>query len=230
MQIPTFPEVNHPIVKSLFHHSDRELLTLYQRHPDEGKYFTALFCRYSAIVYTLVRHSAKSPVRADYLFALIWQRIFHEMRTLDLNPSLEANNDETGEVTLQNWLIELTAMSIDNAQLPPVESIQYSLEAAPPPLWCYLQQALDTLSPLIRLMVVMSQTFKWSETRIAAYLQAEGETVTPADVARELPKGYRQLEEALPEDIRAIYLYGYESLERDRPRSSFPSPNNGTSS
>jgi len=213
VQIPTFPEASHPIVKSLFHHSDRELLTLYQRHPDEGKYFTAIFCRYSAIVYTLVRHSAKSPVRADYLFALIWQRIFHEMRTLDFNPSIEANNDETGELTLQNWLIELTAMSIDRAQLPPVESIQYSLEAAPPPLWCYLQQALDTLPPLLRLMVVMSQTFKWSETRIAAYLQAEGENVTPAEVARQLPTGYRQLEEALPEDIRTIYLYGENAIE-----------------
>lgn len=207
MQIPTFSEANHPIVKSLFHHSDRELLTLYQRHPEEGKYFTALFCRYSAIVYTLVRHSAKSPVRSDYLFALIWQRIFHEMRALDLNPSADANDDATGEVTLQNWLIQLTAMSIDRAQLPAVEDIQYSLAAAPPPLWCYLQQALDTLDPLTRLMVVMSQTFKWSETRIAAYLQAEGETLTPADVARQLPNGYRQLETRLPEDIRAIYLY-----------------------
>lgn len=223
MQIPTFPEANHPIVKSLFHHSDRELLTLYQRHPEEGKYFTALFCRYSAIVYTLVRHSAKSPVQADYLFALIWQRIFHEMRSLDLNPSADANQDETGEVTLQNWLIQLTAMSIDNARLPVVEDIQYSLDAAPPPLWCYLQQSLDRLPALLRLMVVMSQTFKWSETRIAAYLQAEGETITPADVARQLPTGYQRLETELPEDIRAIYLHG------DRNEVPSLSENNGAS-
>ncbi len=212
VQIPTFPEAQHPIVKSLFHHSDRELLTLYQRYPQEGKYFTALFCRYSAIVYTLVHHSVTSPVRADYLFVLIWQRIFHEMRSLDLNPSADANEDETGEVTLQNWLIQLTALSIDQAQLPEVEAIQYSLDSAPPPLWCYLQQALDLLDPLLRLMVVMSQTFKWSETRIAAYLQAEGERLTPADVARQLPSGYRELETNLPEDIRAIYLETAESL------------------
>lgn len=212
VQIPTFPEAQHPIVKSLFHHSDRELLTLYQRYPQEGKYFTALFCRYSAIVYTLVHHSVTSPVRADYLFVLIWQRIFHEMRSLDLNPSADANDDETGEVTLQNWLIQLTALSIEQAQLPDVEAIQYSLESAPPPLWCYLQQALDLLDPLLRLMVVMSQTFKWSETRIAAYLQAEGERLTPADVARQLPSGYRELEANLPEDIRAIYLESGENL------------------
>jgi hypothetical protein len=55
-------------------------------------------------------------------------------------------------------------------------------------------------------MVLMAQTFHWSETRIAAYLQAEGEKITPPDVANFLQEGYRMLEDKLPADIRDIYL------------------------
>jgi hypothetical protein len=201
VQIPHFSAANHPIVKSLFHHSDRELLTLFQRHPEQGKYFTAIFCRYSPIVYTLIRHSARSPVQADYLFAMTWRHIFYELGGLDLR------SDSTPETSsFQNWLINMTAFCINQADLPPVEEIHYDLKAAPPPLWCYLEQALEKLQPVMRLMTIMSQTFHWSETRIAAYLQAEGEVISPAQVKTQLQKGYQLLEEALPEDIRQIYL------------------------
>jgi hypothetical protein len=202
VQIPHFSEANHPIVKSLFHHSDQELLSLFQRHPDAGKFLTAIFCRYSPIVYTLIRHSARSPVQADYLFALTWRHIYHELGGLDLtNPQL---GGET--LTLQNWLINMTAYCINEIELPPTEAINYSLKATSPPLWCYLEQALDQLPPILRLMVLMAQTFHWSETRIAAYLQAEGEAIAPNEVANFLQEGYRMLEDKLPTDIRAIYL------------------------
>lgn len=201
MQIPQFSEANHQIVKSLFQTSDRELLTLFQRHPEQGKYFTTMFCRYSPIVFTLIRHSARSPVQADYLFALTWRHIFYELGGLDLrlDPNPETNS-------FQNWLINQTAICINQADLPPVESIQYNLQVSPPPLWCYLEQALEQLQPMTRLMIVMSQTFHWSETRIAAYLQAEGEELSPQQVSVLLSQGYQLLEAALPDDIRQIYL------------------------
>ncbi|MHC0064057.1 sigma-70 family RNA polymerase sigma factor [Nostoc sp. UIC 10890] len=202
MQIPHFTEANHPLVKSLFHHSDHELLTLFQRYPDAGKYFTVIFCRYSPIVYTLIRHSARSPVQADYLFALTWRHIYYELGGLNLTDS------ESGEetLTMQNWLINMTAFCINEIKLPPTEAIHYSLQATSPPLWCYVQQALDQLPPVLRLIVLMSQTFHWSETRIAAYLQAEGEAIAPNEVANFLQEGYRMLEDKLPTDIRAIYF------------------------
>ncbi|NJL22518.1 MAG: sigma-70 family RNA polymerase sigma factor, partial [Leptolyngbyaceae cyanobacterium SM1_3_5] len=73
-------------------------------------------------------------------------------------------------------------------------------------LWCYVEQALEQLPPTQRLIVVMAQTFRWSETRIAAYLQAEGEVISPKQVREQLRSSYAQLEAALPDDIRAIYL------------------------
>lgn len=200
MLIPNFPEANHPLIKALFNHSDNDLLTLFQNYPDEGKYFTAIFCRYSPIVYTLVRHSAKSAVQADYLFAITWRHIYYELRGLDLR------DPEVAGTSFQNWLINMTAICINQADLPPVESIQYSVASAPPPLWCYLEQALDQLPPILRLMLLMDQTFHWSETRIAAYLQAEGENISPGHVKIQLIQGYHLLEKTLPNDIRQIYL------------------------
>jgi hypothetical protein len=194
------PELNHPLIQSLFHQSDRDLLTLFQRYPDRGKYFTALFCRYAPVVYSLIHHGMKSPVQADYLFALTWRHIYHEMLGLDLH-----GNAAGESFNLQNWLVDLTGFCINQTELPPTEEIHYSLEAAPPPLWCYLQLALNRLPPRMRLMVVMAQTFRWSETRIAAYLQAEGENISPAQVWQELQQGYQQLEAELPDDIREIY-------------------------
>ncbi len=203
MQIPHFPEANHPLVKSLFHQSDQELLTSFQRYPDTGKYFTAIFCRYSPIVYTLIRHSARSPVQADYLFALTWRHIYYELGGLDLNKSPQPDQEA---LTLQNWLINITAFCINEIELPPTEAIHYSLKATSPALWCYVEKALEELPPILRFVVLMTQTFRWSETRIAAYLQAEGENITPLEVANFLQEGYRMLEAKLPGDIRAIYL------------------------
>lgn len=202
VQIPYFPEANHPLIKSLFHYADQELLTLVQQNPDAGRYFTAIFCRYNPIVYTLIRHSARSPVQADYLFALTWRHIYYEIAGLDLNSSQFAKEG----LTVQNWLINITAYCINEIQLPPTEAIHYSLKETSPPLWCYVEQALDQLPPILRLMVLMAQTFRWSETRIAAYLQAEGETIHPNEVTNLLQEGYRMLEEKLPTDIRVIYL------------------------
>ncbi len=200
--IPQFPESRHPLIQSLLRHSDQDLVTLYQRHPEVGRYFTAIFCRYSPVVYTLIRHSARSPVQADYLFALTWRHIFYELRGLNLYAT--APNGQA--ITLQNWIINVTALCINQADLPPVEAIQYSLQVASPPLWCYVEQALDRMPPTLRLMVVMVQSFHWSETRVSAYLQAEGERLSPAEVRVKLQEGYHLLETELPDDIRTIYL------------------------
>ncbi|NJM49219.1 MAG: sigma-70 family RNA polymerase sigma factor, partial [Alkalinema sp. RU_4_3] len=62
--------------------------------------------------------------------------------------------------------------------------------------------------PDLRLMIVMAQTYNWSETRISAYLQAEGEIVAPLEVKKRLSEGYQALEKRLPEDIRSLYLTG----------------------
>ncbi|HHP7243455.1 MAG TPA: RNA polymerase sigma factor [Elainellaceae cyanobacterium] len=211
MQPPIFSECSHPLVKSLVHYSDQELVTLLQRHPDSGQYFVALFCRYSSIVFSLIRHSARSPVQAEYLFAVTWRHIFHELRGLDLrqlsaSERLKPNDAKSKSIQLQSWLINVTAACINQAPIPPVESIHYSLADASPPLWCYVEQAIDRLPPMQRLMVLMTQTFHWSDIRIAAHLQAEGDRISASEVKEQLCQGYQRLEAALPDDIRAIYF------------------------
>jgi len=208
VQIPHFPESKHPHIESLFHHSDGDLVTLFQNYPENGRYFAALFCRYSPIVYTIIRHSARSPVQADYLFALTWQHIFFELSGLDLRAS-----KDSGPQTFQSWLIDVTAFCINQTNLPPVELIHYSLQKAPPPLWCYVSQALEMMPPLLRFVLLMSETFHWSETRIAAYLQAEGERISTAGICEFKSQADRALKEAIPEDILEIYSREKESLQ-----------------
>ena len=200
MKIPTFPECDHTLIRTLAHLSDYDLVNRFQKSPTDGKYFTALFCRYSPVVYSLIRHSARSPVQADYLFALTWRHILNELSGIDLPAS------STAEFSLQAWLIGLTAAHINQAVLPEVADIHYALQDAPPPLWCYTERALDGLLPRHRLIVLMAQTFAWSNTRIAAYLQAEGEQISPVEVHTALQTAYQALEKAIPEDIRAVYL------------------------
>jgi len=209
VQIPSFPECNHVIVQQLGHLSDRELLNRFKAEPEAGKYFTTIFCRYSPVVFSLISHSARSPVQAEYLFALTWRHILNELGGLDLPAGSQGGEGEDNQgrsLSLQSWLINVTALCINQAVLPAVEDIHYSLAQASPPLWCYVERALDRLEPLERLVLVMAQTFRWSETRISAYLQAEGERIPPAEVAVRLRQAAQNLEAALPDDIRALYL------------------------
>jgi hypothetical protein len=194
---------SHPLINALSHCSDQDLLTLFQRHPERGQYFVMIFCRYSPIVHTLIKHSVRSPVQADYLFAITWRHVFNELGGLNLREGLSA---DVALTTLQNWLINMTATCINRVKLPPVESIQYSLQSTSPPLGCYVERSLDQLEPTQRLIILMAQTFHWSETRISAYLQAEGEYLSPTEVKQALAVAYQQLERVLPGDISEIYL------------------------
>lgn len=215
VQIPHFSEVNHPLIKSLSGSSDGDLLAWFQRYRERGRYFTALFCRYGPLTYTLVWHSTRSPVQADYLFALTWRHFYQQMQGLDVDKFAE-----TGSTSLQSWLINQTGVCLQKIEVPPATSINYDLKSASPPLWCYLEIAVDRLPPHLRLMLLMSETFHWSETRIAAYLQAEKEMISPAEVRAAIGQAYQQVEAALPEDIREIYLNQAKTLASARQSST----------
>lgn len=199
MQLPPLPELSHPTIQSLSQKSDQDLVTSFQRYSESGQYFAAIFCRYGQVLYTLMTTSTRSPVQADYLFAKTWEHIYNELRSLDLRA-------HTPKLSLQSWLINIAAMMINRADLPPVEEIQYSLSTTPPVFWCYLNQALNQLPGDLRLVLLLSQTFRWSNTRIAAYLQAEGDNTSASDVQKQLARAYQAFDLALPEDIRDIYL------------------------
>jgi hypothetical protein len=201
LSIPTFPESDREILQSLANYSDRELVSLHQLHPEQGKFFTALFCRYGAIVHSVVQQAVESQLQADYLFAIAWRQIFAELGRVQLSTDAEATN-------WQNWLMDITGGTIDRVEVPPTNQIRATLTAAPPPLRCYLERALDAISPLSRLIVVMNQSLKWNEHRISAYLQGEGQQIPAANISTYLAEGYQQLEASVPQDIRDIYLNG----------------------
>lgn len=201
MKLPEFPEADHPLVGSCLEQSDLELTQGFQRHPEQGQFFVAIFCRYGVLTYSLLRNKARVAMQVDYLFACLWRNVFYELRHLQVDPSSTPD-----DFSLQTWVVNKIALCINQDEVPAIETIQYSLEAASPPLWCYLQMALEDLPPLSRLLLTLSQVFRWQDSRIVAVLQAEGEEITVEQLQPKLRYAYRCLQEALPEDIQAIYL------------------------
>jgi hypothetical protein len=199
MIVPNFPEAKHQLVASLADLSDRELIAQCQEHRDRGQFFTVLFCRYGAIVYATIQHAVASQSQAEYLFAIVWRQIFQDIQKVQIPPA-------SNPVDWQAWIIDITGKVLNQIEISSLAQTRYALAAAPPPLWCYLELALDRIPPLLRLIVVMADSLQWDERRISAYLQGEGETIAPADIPAYLSEGYRALEMALPEDIRSIYL------------------------
>ncbi len=197
MRLPIFPETSHPTIQALIQKSDPDLVNLYQRYPEMGQYFAAIFCRYAQVIYTLTATATRSPVQSDYLFVRTWEYIFNELRSLDLRAI---------QLSLQSWLINIAALTINQISPPPIEDIQYALPETSPVFWCYLNQTLNLLPGNLRLVTILSQTFRWSHIRIAAYLQAEGEVIAPEDVQKLIDQAYARIAASLPQDIREIYL------------------------
>jgi hypothetical protein len=208
LDLPALTESQHPLIVPLASYTDQELLQQWQQAPEQGKYFTALFCRYGHLVYALLRHQAKSPLQVDYLFAKTWQLVFNGLTNLKLTEKIAA--DSLTSASLQTWILSQTAGCIHREEVPAIANIHYSLSAAPPPLWCYLEAALAQMPDATRLMILMARTFHWSESRIAAYLESEGENYSVADVQTQLTEGYRLLATLIPEDIQTIYLESSE--------------------
>ncbi len=214
MRIPDFLEAQHPLIQALSLQSDRDLVHLFQQHPDQGQFFVAIYCRYGGLSCALLRNMAPTTLQSDYLFAKVWRNIFFEIAYLD--PSAAEGTPD--DFSLQTWIFNKTALCINQEEAPSVESVQYALDAAPPPLWCYLQMAIDHLSPLQRLVLVLSQTFHWSDTRISGFLQSEGESVERGTVAHLRAEAFEDMMQLVPSDIRTIYLE--RELDHSEPQSS----------
>ena len=194
-------EINHPIIEPLLHKSDHELLALFQGHPDLGQYLVAIFCRYGQIIYTLTRDSGRSPLQSDYLFSKAWERIYQELKLLQIENAK----------TLQNFLIDITGVEINDFKEP--ENIKYDLSLTPPIFLCYLNQALEQLPKELRLVLTLSSNFNWSSSRITAYLRSEGDSLQDLlqqhrvkDIDSMIYKANFALIQLLPQDIQDIYL------------------------
>lgn len=211
MQIPQFAETYHPLIQELAQHSDLELLMLLQRHPSQGRYFVALFCRYSALVYPLTWHLSASEIQGNYLFATVWRYLHSVLPTLGLE---HLDPHQRGESSLRGWLLKATADWINYLDVPASEAIAYRLTEVSPPLWCFVHTALQQLSPQLRTWMLLKQTFGWDEFQVMAHAQQREPTLTLEAVKAGLHEGYGQLEALIPSDIRRIYW------ETESPRDS----------
>ncbi|MCS6782314.1 MAG: hypothetical protein NZ482_03900 [Gloeomargarita sp. SKYG98] len=192
MPLPEFCECQHPLVQALQEQTDWELLRQFQAEPHQGRAFVALFCRYALLIYALVSHGAPTGLQVDYLFATTWRYLYQQLR--DLSPSPEMTS-------LQSWLVDRTGDWLSQVDVPPPEQIRYRLSAASPPLWCYLEEALNQLPTPLRTAIVLKTVGGWSEEEIGRELELPPEQVTAL-----IPRGQDELMAHLPADIWSIYL------------------------
>ncbi|WP_460193800.1 hypothetical protein [Thermosynechococcus sp. FA-CM-4201] len=204
LSFPMMAERQHPLIQPLLTLADEELIKAFQDERDRGCYFVALYCRYAALVYSVLQHHGRSPVQVDYLFAKVWHGLFFSFDLVEFTPEGVKVGDEEAR-SLRNWIVNRTATLIQE-ELPGIEHITYVLQDAPPPLWCYLEASLAYLSPLSRLVLVTTQTFHWNLERVRAYLEVQGETYSLEELNQHLEEGLARIVEYLPPDIRQIYL------------------------
>lgn len=203
MQLPDLPESYHPLIQALEAESDGALLQGFQTQADQGRYFVALFCRYGLFTYTLLIHAAPERTQTDYLFGHLWRALFGHLRQLDPQ---SLGSDSNGRPALQAWLVRATAQWLHDQTIPPPETIRYALPALPPPLWCYLEQALTDVPPHLRTLLIWSAVQQRPAEAIAAELSQANLKLSAVQITQLLEQGYQDLLTQLPEDIRAIYL------------------------
>jgi hypothetical protein len=199
----TFPEAQHDLVKPLLTYQDEDLLILWQHNLENGKYLVAIFCRHSPLIYTLIEHSVSSEIKTNYIFNLVWREIFEQLPELELNPE---NIDIPELQSLSNWLIYISSLTIAEYESISEELIKDNLAGSYLPLKYYLEKTLDSLPPLHRLIMVMSEKFDWTPEQIMNYLEKQGETISDADLQAYLQESYQIIQALLPKDICSIYL------------------------
>lgn len=197
VQIPHFLEADHALIRSLKSYSDTELIQGCCRERDQAKFFTAFFCRYSAVTYSIFQHISKSEVQVNYTFAKAWQHIFDRIQQLD--------ERRINSIVWQNWVVDIAGNFLDNFQVPPIEKIHYQLAIGSPPLLCYVQRSINLMPPLLRLVFMMNNHWHWPAARIASHLRAEGEQFEDRNLPLYLSESQKAFEKNLPIDLQQIY-------------------------
>jgi hypothetical protein len=200
VSIPIFSEANHPLIRSLNARDERELAVLARENPARGKFLAAFFCRYGAITYSLAQHVAPHDLQRDYCFATAWQKMFAKLITMEAAELPIADAD-----IWQSWTIDNIAGFFRSITIPPVGAIRYRLAQASPPLWYYLDLALEQIEPLDRLTIVLDREYGGDPTTISQQLQREAVEIPPADIPAKIATAYESLTQAIPADIRTIY-------------------------
>jgi hypothetical protein len=195
--IPTFAEARHESILALQEASDTELMQSHRQEPEQAKFFIALFCRYAAIVYSIIQHVSSDSVQVDYAFALAWQRIFDQIQLLE-DHQIKSNN-------WQQWIVTVAGKLIGQETLPAATDISYRLREVSPPLRCYTLRSLELVQPLLRLVFIMGEQWQWSPKQIVVALRAEGEDLAEMDVPLYLAEAQKAFEKTLPLDLLEIY-------------------------
>ncbi len=199
-----WPECRSSLVRGLGIYSDQELVTHLQNHPEQGRYFIALFCRFERQVDAQMR--TRLPPLSESQRHWIWEQLFLGLSQLQVT--------DPGTFSLSTWMeqqvnmrmTEVEVSSQDQSERELVSEREQSLAAISPVLHCYVQQALAKLPPDKRFVLVLHDTFRWTEHQILTQLRQEGISLSPQATLEFIQSARQTLFQELPGDIRALYL------------------------
>ncbi|NJK64891.1 MAG: hypothetical protein HC921_21285 [Synechococcaceae cyanobacterium SM2_3_1] len=199
-----WPECRSSLVRGLSIYSDHELVTHLQNHPEQGRYFIALFCRFERQLDAQLRTYPLQLTESQRHW--IWQQLFLELSQLRLS--------HPEGLTLPTWFAQQVDRLMSVVEVAPKEQSdqesfserEQALAEISPVLGCYIQQALAKLPPDQRFVLVLHDTFRWSEHQILTQLRQEGFPLSSAATLNLIQEARQTLFRELPGDIRALYL------------------------
>lgn len=196
-----WPECQSSMVRGLEAYSDLELLQSLRSDPKAARYWVSLFCRYHPGVEAVLHQQVSSELIGLWRHR-IWQSLYQQLLKVDPQPWAEAPQ-QWFDHQVRDLLQQAAATS---PMTFPQGTATPDLEEISPILTCYLHLGLEELPADLRFVLVLSDRFRWSAAQISAQLQSEGYSLSPRDTQQLTETARQQLFQALPADVRALYL------------------------
>jgi hypothetical protein len=192
-----FPELNHELIKPLQDIDDIHLWKLWQKNSSQARYLIILFYRYVNLTKYFDNGLNKIEIKKDN-FEGLWFFIIKQLLKYQI---LE-------EVDLREVILDLIQQFLTDEKF--ITSKVYGdvsdFQLRYFPFKYYLQQSLEKLSPIERVILVIKDKFDWEEEKILQYLQQHENNITLAEIKAYYTKAHSQLLNYLPTDIISIYL------------------------
>jgi len=192
-----FPELNHELIIPLQPFSDQELWQFWTTYPHQHRYLVMIFFRYAFFPCQVVSSENNIELSATYL-ELLWFFIFDRIN--------EYQEDKT--IILSELIANLTKQFLWEERLiiSSTNSQKDNSELRYFPLKYYLENNLDRLSNLERMILVVKDKFNWEDETISQYLQQQKQRITLAEIKAYYTQAHSHLINNLPIDIISIYL------------------------
>lgn len=195
-----FPELNHELMRPLQSLNDVQICQQWQQQPSKYRYLLAIFYRYHQLK-DVFNIDLNVQFLIDKYYVQLWYFIFDEL-FFNVDVEITSTLKDTLQLLTESFFLkeEIAQERLKSEpQLHP-DKIRYL------PLQYFLEKALNQLSPLERIIILLKDKFAWEEERIIHYLQQQRQPMVLSELNSYYTQAHSRLFNSLPTDIITIYL------------------------